>query len=155
MKKRTQILIVGYLFILGILFPKEGRAFPKVNKTDTVFQTLSLDAKGQLIINTTEIGKNIYGYEDIVPLKIYIKQGKIIDIETLPNDETPEYMDDVIGILDKWIGLDLKSARELEVDAITGATYTSNAIIENVHIALDYFFSHKKEVKSLQKVKQK
>ena len=37
----------------------------------------------------------------------------------------------------------VKEAKTLQVDAVTGATYSSNAVIENVRLALDYYLSHK------------
>ena len=44
----------------------------------------------------------------------------------------------------KWDGLKVKEAQEKEVDVITGATYSSEAVIQNVRLALDYYQSHKK-----------
>ncbi len=99
---------------------------------------------GAFVINTTELGKNVEGYQGTTPLKVYIKNNKVEKIEFLPSTETPKYYNRVKKFLQsKWDGLKVKEAREKEVDVITGATYSSEAVIENVRLALDYYQSHK------------
>ena len=99
---------------------------------------------GAIVINTTEIGKNVEGYQGPTPLKVYINNNKVEKIEFLKSAETPKYYDRVKKFLQsKWDGLKVKEAREKEVDVVTGATYSSEAVIENVRLALDYYQSHK------------
>ena len=99
---------------------------------------------GAFVINTTELGKDVEGYQGPTPLKVYIKNNKVEKIEFLPSTETPKYYNRVKKFLQsKWDGLKVKEAREKEVDVITGATYSSEAVIENVRLALDYYQSHK------------
>ena len=99
---------------------------------------------GTFVINTTELGKDVEGYQGPTPLKVYIKNNKVEKIEFLKSTETPKYYDRVKKFLQsKWDGLKVKEAREKEVDAVTGATYSSEAVIENVRLALDYYQSHK------------
>ena len=100
--------------------------------------------KGVFVMNTTEIGKNVEGYQGPTPLKVYIKNNMVEKIEFLKSPETPKYYDRVKKFLQsKWDGLKVKEAREKEVDVVTGATYSSEAVIENVRLALDYYQSHK------------
>ena len=100
---------------------------------------------GAFVINTTELGKDVEGYQGSTPLKVYIKDNKVEKIEFLKSTETPKYYDRVKKFLQsKWDGLKVKEAREKEVDAVTGATYSSEAVIQNVRLALDYYQSHKK-----------
>ena len=40
-------------------------------------------------------------------------------------------------------GMTVKAARSAKVDAVTGATYSSKAVIENVHRGLDYYQKYK------------
>ena len=40
------------------------------------------------IINTNLLGKGIKGFKGTTPVKIYIKQDKVVKIEALPNHET-------------------------------------------------------------------
>ena len=99
---------------------------------------------GTFVINTTELGKDVEGYQGPTPLKVYIKDNKVEKIEFLKSSETPKYYDRVKKFLQsKWDGLKVKEAREKEVDVITGATYSSEAVIHNVRLALDYYQSHK------------
>lgn len=100
---------------------------------------------GAFVINTTEIGKNVEGYQGTTPLKVYIKNNKVEKIEFLKSTETPKYYAKVKKALqDKWNGLKVKDAKSQQVDAVTGATFSSEAVIENVRLALDYYQNHKK-----------
>ena len=106
-------------------------------------ETMTKD-NGTFVINTTELGKDVEGYQGPTPLKVYIKNNKVEKIEFLKSTETPKYYDRVKKFLQsKWDGLKVKEAREKEVDAVTGATYSSEAVIQNVRLALDYYQSHK------------
>ena len=96
------------------------------------------------IINTTTIGKNIEGYNGATPLKIYIEKNKIVKIEALANDETPKYFHRVKkNLLDKWNGMTVKKAVKANVDVVTGATYSSDAVIKNVQKGLKYYMEKK------------
>jgi uncharacterized protein with FMN-binding domain len=48
-------------------------------------------------------------------------------------------------ILEKWNGKKVADAQKLKVDAVTGATFTSNALIENVQEGLKYYSAKKKK----------
>ena len=99
---------------------------------------------GMYVVNTTTLGKNVTGYVNNTPVKIYIKKDKIVKVEALKNEETPKYMARVKkGLLGKWDGLKVKEAQQLKVDGVTGATFTSDAIIQNVQLGLDYYKKHK------------
>ena len=98
---------------------------------------------GATVVNTTTIAKDVEGYNGPVPLKIYIKKNKIEKIEVLKNQETPKYFLKVKKhLLDKWNGVKVKDAKKMKVDAVTGATYSSKAVIENVQLGLDYYSKH-------------
>lgn len=89
-------------------------------------------------INTTEAGSSVMGYNGPVPVEITITDGKITGVEPLENSETPGFFKRVTdsGLLESWNGLTPEEAKEKEVDAVTGATYSSTAIIENVRLGL-------------------
>lgn len=90
------------------------------------------------VINTTDLGKDIMGYAGPTPVEITIEDGKVKSIKALPNQESPGFLRRVLqsGLLEKWNGKTVEEARELEVDAVTGATFTSTALIKNVKKAL-------------------
>ena len=107
-------------------------------------QTMTKE-NGMTVINTTTLGKDVQGYLGTTPLKIYIEKNKVVKIEALKNQETPKYFVKVKkALLDKWNGMKVKDAQKLKVDAVTGATYSSDAVIENVKLGLDYYQNHKK-----------
>ena len=126
--KRAIIIIVGVLALQGF-----------TTNDDTMIKE-----NGVYIINPTTIGKDIEGYNGPTPLKVYIKNNKVEKIEFLKNVESPKYYAKVKKELqDKWNGLKVKNAKTLQVDAVTGATYSSTAVIQNVQLAIDYYQSHK------------
>lgn len=99
---------------------------------------------GVYIINTTELGKDIEGYNGPTPMKVYISKNKVEKIEFLKSMESPKYYAKVKKALqDKWNGLKVKDAKTQKVDIVTGATFSSEAVIKNVQLAIDYYDSHK------------
>ena len=99
---------------------------------------------GTYVINTTTIGKDIEGYNGPTPLKVYIKKNKVERIEFLKSMESPKYYGQVKkALLEKWNGKTVKEAKILQVDAVTGATFSSEAVIQNVQMALDYYQKNK------------
>lgn len=98
---------------------------------------------GMTVINTTTLGKDVQGFLGTTPVKIYIQKNKVVKIEALKNQETPKYFLKVKkNLLDKWNGAKVKDAKKMKVDAVTGATYSSKAVIENVQLGLDYYSKH-------------
>ena len=96
------------------------------------------------IVNTTTLSKDIIGYMDATPVKVYIKKNKVEKVEFLKNQETPKYFAKVKNALQtKWDGQKVKDAAAMKVDGVTGATFSSQAIIKNVQLALDYYQQHK------------
>ena len=99
---------------------------------------------GVFVINTTTLGKDVEGYAGPTPLKVFIKNNKVEKIEFLKTQETPKYYLKVKKALaEKWNGLKVKDASKQQVDVVTGATFSSEAVIKNVQLALDYYQSHK------------
>lgn len=99
---------------------------------------------GMYVINTTTLGSDIEGYNGSTPLKIYIKKNKVERIEFLKSMETPKYYAKVKkALMDKWNGLKVKDAKTQQVDIVTGATYSSEAVIKNVQVGLEYYQNNK------------
>ena len=91
-----------------------------------------------LVVNTTELCKDVIGYDGPTPLKITIVKGVVASVEALPNTETPRFLDHVLqsGLLKAVVGKKVSEAAEMPLDAVTGATYTSQAMIENLRAGL-------------------
>lgn len=99
---------------------------------------------GVYVVNTTTLAADVDGYIGATPLKIYIKNNKIEKIEALKNQETPKYFAKVKKqVLDKWNGKTVKEALKMQVDGVTGATLSSDAVKENVKRGLEYYQKHK------------
>ena len=99
---------------------------------------------GMYVVNTTTISKDIEGYNGPTPLKVYINKNKVERIEFLKSMESPKYYAKVKkALMDQWNGKTVKEAKILQVDAVTGATYSSEAVIQNVQMALDYYQKNK------------
>ena len=103
--------------------------------------------KDVTVINTTSLATDIEGYVGCTPVKVYIKADKVLRVEALENEETPKYFDMVEkGLLKKWNGKPVATAEKLKVDAVSGATVSSEAVIENVRRGISYYiFANKKK----------
>mgnify|MGYP006320922133 FL=1 len=109
----------------------ENKVLPNSNSIKTL-------SDGTIVVNTTIIGKDINGFGGNVPLEIYIKADKIIKIIPLKNSETPEFFALASQLFGRWINKSVEDAlAEKDVDAISGATYSSKAIIANLHRGLE------------------
>jgi len=98
-------------------------------------------AKGPdtLKINTTDLGKDIIGYNGPTPVEIKVVRDTIVDIQALSNVEGPRYMQACreAGLLRKLVGKTVKEAKTTELDAVSGATFTSTALIKNIQLGLE------------------
>ena len=125
MRRIFVILFVCSVVALTSMMPDDG----VITKED-----------GMYVVNTTKLADDVIGYEGPTPLRIYIKKNRVVRIEALPNKETPRYFAAAKKwLLDKWNGMTVKEAAAAEVDGKTGATYSSNAIKENVRRGLAYY----------------
>ncbi len=125
----------------GARNPRRQRPAAYVIPTDAPILTKK---SGTYVINTSGLCKDVKGYKDLVPVEITIKSDKIVNIEVLRNNEGPKYMASASkGILDKYIGMKVKKVRNAKVDAVAGATFTSNALIQNINSGLNYYLENK------------
>ena len=91
-----------------------------------------------LVVNTTDLCKDIIGYDGPTPLKITVVKGVVAKVEALPNTESPSYFKLVLdsGLLKGVVGKTPAEAAKLPLDAVSGATYSSEAVIENLRAGL-------------------
>ena len=40
--------------------------------------------KGMIVVNTTELSRDVKGFKGTTPVKIYIKKNKVVKVETIP-----------------------------------------------------------------------
>ena len=133
------VLIVCSLAVLkhGALFGHEFSAKPAAASAvnnDTV-RTL---ADGTMVVNTTGLAADVRGYAGKVPLEISVKDGTITDVKALDNAETGDFFKRASVLLDEWKGKTIEESQTMQVDAVSGATYSSRAIIGNMQRGLDF-----------------
>lgn len=105
--------------------------------------TLSVQPDGTFVVNTRVLAKDVQGYGGPVPLKIHIgKDGKLTAIEAEPNAESPDFFDRAKELFSRWQGKTIDEAMAEDVDAVSGATFSSKAIIRNVQRGLAYAKQH-------------
>lgn len=95
---------------------------------------------GTFVVNTSTIAKDVRGYNGPTPLEIHIKDDRIVKIIILSNNETRNYFERVKkNLMSKWIGMKVNKVLSTDIDAVMGATYTSDAVTENMKRALEYY----------------
>lgn len=100
---------------------------------------------GTYVVNTTTLAADVNGYIESTPVEIYIKKNKIVKVVMLKNQETPKYNARVKKqMVPLYEGKKISKKSTVEVDGVTGATFTSDAVKENVKRGLEYYWKHKK-----------
>ena len=83
------------------------------------------------ILFSSPYSDGVKGFNGPTPLLIALDaEGRIKDVVLLENQETPWYAQHVKegGLYTAWNGLSPAEALEKDVDAVSGATYTSNGV---------------------------
>lgn len=133
------ILAAGAVLRNGKLFGHEIGVSPTPSSSAARGDTITVQPDGSITVNTKYLTADVQGYGGAVPLSIHIsKDGIVEDIKAEDNAETPEFFDRAKQILDRWKGKSVAEARSINVDAVSGATFSSNAIIENMKRGLAY-----------------
>ena len=133
MKNERKRVLMALMFALMALFTTQAHVVsdgqsPLQQEGDTI------------IINTKDIASDIMGFRGDTPLNIYIANGKVVKVEAQGNRETPRFFNRVRNmLLDAWNGLTVSQAKKQEVDTVTGATYSSRAVIATVQRGLEYY----------------
>lgn len=119
------------------------KAFPTVkNVKKTEKMSPVYDAQNNLlgyVVYSKPASDGIKGYAGETPVMIAFNTKKVITgVYLLQNQETPKFVERVekAGYFDNWNGLTVKKALKREVDAVSGATFTSRAVAQSVYAAL-------------------
>lgn len=101
-----------------------------------------MQKNGKIYTINTETICNARGYHGTTPVKVVIKKDKIVNVEALPNRETPRFFDNVKKyMLPKF--RDVKFKDYATVDCVSGATISSKCVRENLKAAYQYYTEHK------------
>lgn len=99
---------------------------------------------GTYIVNTTTLAQDVEGYNGPTPVEVYIRKNKIVKVVPLKSQEGPKYVAKVKkDMLPKYEQMNVKKGTVQDVDAVTGATFTSKAVQENISRAVAYYKKHK------------
>lgn len=148
---RLLSLVVVMLVLSAAAILRDGRIFGHdLRQTHAAVvsvaqgsDTLSVQPDGTFVVNTRVLAKDVQGYGGPVPLKIHIgKDGKLTAIEAEPNAESPDFFDRAKELFSRWQGKTIDEAMAEDVDAVSGATFSSKAIIRNVQRGLAYAKQH-------------
>lgn len=85
--------------------------------------TLRTLVEGTIVVNTAPLANDILGYGGRVPLEITVTDSVITDIRPLDNAESTDFF---------------AQAAAMHVDAVSGATLSSTALIGNMSRGLQY-----------------
>ena len=144
---RLLSLVVVVLILAAAAILRDGRILghdlreaheAKALKNDT----LEVTPDGAFVVNTKPLAKDVQGYGGPVPLKIHIKDGRVVAIEAEPNAESPDFFNRAKELLNHWQNKSVDEALAEEVDAVSGATFSSRAIIANMQRGLAYAKQH-------------
>ena len=140
---RLLSLVVVVLILAAAAILRDGRILghdlreaheAKALKNDT----LEVTPDGAFVVNTKPLAKDVQGYGGPVPLKIHIKDGRVAAVEAEPNAESPDFFNRAKELLNHWQNKSVDEALAEEVDAVSGATFSSRAIIANMQRGLAY-----------------
>lgn len=113
----------------------------KTKTIDTAYYEIQ-NAQGEKIgtvLFSAPYSDNVKGFNGPTPLLIALDaEGRIKNVALLENQETPRFAQRVVdgGLYEAWNGLTPAEALGKEVDAVSGATYTSNGVKQSLAVRL-------------------
>lgn len=117
----------------------ESHATPSAAPANS--DTLAVQPDGSIVVSTKPLTKDIQGYGGPVPLKIHVdKSGVVTAVEAEPNSESPDFFNHAKTLFARWQGKTVDASLDGidKVDAVSGATFSSKAIIGNMKRGLAY-----------------
>jgi len=94
------------------------------------------------LLNTSPLSDQIKGRAGVVPVLIAIDNKQVVKgIRLLTNSETPGMVRRIKekGFLSSWNGIDVGKAANMDIDAVSGASLTSNAVKAGVKLKLNEY----------------
>lgn len=93
------------------------------------------------VVCSRKLAPDVSGFAGPVPLYVRMDAaGRVVKIVAGPHGETPDFFRRVEqgGLLEAWDGKSPEEAASTAVDAMSGATYSSRAVIENARAVFAY-----------------
>ena len=145
-------LLIVFLILLTVAINRDGRILGTSvddfinHKPKQQIDAIDYISENNVrIIESKGIVPGILGYAGPIYLKLQIVDDTITKVEVTENTETPSFYNEVVqsGLLKSWDGKSLNQAMTMHVDALSGATYTSNSIIQTLQKTAAYASSVK------------
>lgn len=122
------------------LFP-EAASMRRISDDEIIVKNVNDEQIG-CVLHSMPSCSDISGYAANVPVLIGLNnEKKVVGLELQENKETEWFVERVLskGLQNSWTGLVASDAAVVKVDAVSGATMTSDAIIKSVHRRLAAF----------------
>lgn len=116
----------------------EGKTIVPLDSMSWKVIGASKQQEGFLVSSALQADK-FYGYNGSTPIFIFLDNNHVVKavVASDKNDETPSFYERATqGVLSKWNGLKVKDAIALEVDVVSGATYSSQSLIDNFRTSM-------------------
>lgn len=128
------------LMLLAVAVNRDGKIFGESLESTSAsshapeIPVIRSANNGETVVATASLTKDVIGYAGTIPLDIHVAEGKITQVVILDNVETPWFIESLInnGLMNSWTGLSIEEAFAKKVDVVSGATMSSDAIIEGV-----------------------
>lgn len=132
-------LLTCLLMMLAVAVNRDGRLLGRSLSQDAESESTAAKTTDSAI-STADIGRDIIGYAGPTPVTIVINDGVITSVTTEANMETPEFFGAVESkLLPRWVGMTVDEALSADIDAISGATMSSDAVKKNVRLGLQTY----------------
>lgn len=144
MKKKNLIvrlrtaLYLSVAFLLFFFIARENRETTERSHDEEVTDVLQVMGDNHYVVNSTSLAEDVIGYSGTTPVLVSVSDGVIDSVTPLSNSETPMFFLQASQVLDHYKGVDIAAADTLTVDAVTGCTMSSDALIANVRRASLY-----------------
>ncbi|MEW6412716.1 MAG: FMN-binding protein [Candidatus Zixiibacteriota bacterium] len=129
------------LLVNKITYASDGRLYP-------IFYWKEGDDVAGLAIEAA--GQGGYGGDIMIMIGVDLKAEKIIGIEIIEHKETPGVGSQVekMSFRRQWSGLSVEQPVQLgqQIDAISGATYSSRAVVAGTNVVVDLMTSHRQDI---------
>lgn len=132
------IKFINVLCVCVILFGYQGFAKKRQEKIEAMEEkagvyTANADSQVEGLYADGTYTGSAQGFGGIIEVQLVIENGKIVSAKaTKADDETPDYFEQAETIFDEVI-----KKQSADVDVVTGATYSSNGIINGLKQALE------------------
>jgi len=132
--KSNYAVIVFILFLLFGCSPDEPERVKNMSMSNEIEQIKSMDISHVDAANVPDgeyIGEFPFRQRYLYRVKVTVKSGRIADIEVLENGTENEHAEKGLGVIPRIL-----RKQSPEVDAVSGATVTSKALMKCVEKAL-------------------